>query len=136
MGHQLSMSFELICLLDWLLKNKKDSLRKLIQEAVAADFIVSLEGEKNVNLAERLHETVTDFIFAFEDILLAELSQGLQDSRASEVGGYDLVDEETLTLRLQQVRNNANNKRDQAVERELVRRLLRRWKPTSSDPVN
>ena len=38
MGHQLSLSFELVCLLDWLITHKKDDLSRLIKQAVDSDF--------------------------------------------------------------------------------------------------
>ena len=61
MGQQLSLSLELVLLLDWLLKNRKDTLHLLVKEAIEKDLAKRLntisDGEYiklQVDLVERL----------------------------------------------------------------------------------
>ena len=75
MGHQLSLSFELICLLDWLLKNKTESLKRLITQAVNQDLLENLgDAGDHLVMNNRLHQRVIEFVVFLEDELLKELS--------------------------------------------------------------
>ena len=84
MGHQLSLSFELICLLDWLLKHEKESLKKLITQAVDRDLLAKLsETKDHLTMSNRLHQRVIEFVVFLEDELLKELSKGALKSDES-----------------------------------------------------
>ena len=73
MAQQLSLSFELICLLDWLIKNKKEQLAELISQAVDSDFTTALNEEiDDAQLLERLYNGVIDFVSFFEETLVGK----------------------------------------------------------------
>ncbi|MBM3894300.1 hypothetical protein FJ366_01770 [Candidatus Dependentiae bacterium] len=74
MSTNLSVSFELICLMGWLLKKDKHALRELIQKALSggvADAIYDLQASKPAELSDTMEKTVSEF-FEYVESILAE----------------------------------------------------------------
>ena len=74
MSTNLSVSFELICLMGWLLKKDKQALKELIQKALAggvADAISDLQSSKPAEISDVMEKTVSEF-FEYVEAILAE----------------------------------------------------------------
>jgi len=141
MGHQLSLSLELILLLDWFLKHGKDRLRLLVNEALKSELATNLESINDrdyVKMLDELHDTVFDFIIFLEDTMVdgldeLDLISGLEgvSSRRKKMA----LDTKTLLLNVQQAKRQCNLP-NQETEQELFKKLLEAWDPATNEPVN
>ncbi|MCK4517735.1 hypothetical protein KAT92_03100 [Candidatus Babeliales bacterium] len=78
MGEQISLSLELIYLMDWLLKYRAGKLRLLVQEAVengVALGVPNLSDGEYAQELDQLNDVAIKFIFSLEDMLIKELKK-------------------------------------------------------------
>ena len=134
MGRQLSLSFELILLFKWFLKNGKNKLRLLIREAVDAGLAEKLEKLDDRDYADMvltMHDDVLDFVLFLEDELWDELER--KDVSISRVIDKEMLDEKMLLLGATRVKSGAlvDEKKE-----ELLKKLLQSWKPESGETIN
>ncbi|MBU1008271.1 hypothetical protein KKA53_04305 [Candidatus Dependentiae bacterium] len=148
MSHQLSLSLELILLLDWFLKHGKKQLRSLVKEAAKKNLANELEDISDrdyVRMLDGLQNTVADFVVFLEDSLLDSLDEVdadvcawcAQDAMEPIIKVLDnnVLDPKTLWLSIQQTRKN-RTLHEHEVKREFFRQILKNWKPPSSESVN
>jgi transcription termination factor NusB len=150
MSQQLSLSFELILLFDWFLKEGRKTLQSIVKEAVTKNISEKLENVDEGEYSEamdQLHQTVLDFIQFLEETMSKELetsvsSFNFKDKIEPLMQSIDdkSIDSKTLWLSIQKTKKKFLQKPDDAkldsVEQELLRELLKNWKPTSNEPVN
>ena len=118
MAHQLSLSFELILLFDWFLKEGQGRLQELVKEAVDKDIINKLDKVVDLDASpEALHRTVLDFIAFLEMMMMDELER-------RDVVPLNL---DALWIDLQQGKGKSG---------ELLKRFLKNWNPHSEESVN
>lgn len=142
MSHQLSLSLELILLLDWFLKNGKKQLRFLVKKAAEKDLARDLENISDhdyVQMLDSLQDTVASFVVFLEDALLDCLEEidadvGASLSVCSQLDSHAL-DTRTLWLSLQQTRKKRALP-EQEVKQEFFKQLLKNWKPGTGEVVN
>ena len=70
MGQQLSVSFELICLLDWLCNESREDLQKLVKKAInngLGETLENMSEEDYLELLSRMQEIVVDFTNILEE---------------------------------------------------------------------
>ena len=78
MGEQISLSLELIYLMDWLLKYRAGRLRLLVREAVENGVSLGVHEMSDREYAQeldQLNEVAVKFIFSLEDMLVKELKK-------------------------------------------------------------
>lgn len=165
MSYQLSLSFELICLMDWLLKNKGSKLKDLVKEAVdkqLADSLEKMSEHDYVKMASRMHDVVIDFVIFLEDMLIEELEGVSPDLNVREkmfpaIKHMDIAkfDINAVWLSMQQAKIKFMKKRqrhsgdiigakvaskskisDDDIKQELFKQLLKNWQPKGKEPVN
>jgi hypothetical protein len=147
MSQQLSLSFELILLFDWFLKEGRDTLRAVIKEAVANDIskrLENLDEEEYVAAMDQLHQTVLDFIQFLEETMSKELETSVSSVHFKNkveplMQALDdkSIDSKTIWLSIQKTKKKfLSDAKLDSVEQELLRELLKNWKPTSNEPVN
>lgn len=150
--NNISLSFELICLMSWLLKNEKQAVNALIKQAVKHGFTENLElmGEQeNGLMSEQLYTTVLDFLIFLENSLIKQLD----DAVTSNSDQKELLptlkkidahfDSRTLLASIRQAKSrlakynkklqDENKKETQQV---LFESMLTNWKPNEEDLVN
>lgn len=153
--NNISLSFELICLMSWLLKNEKQGVNTLIKQAVRSGFTEKLESmseQENTVMAEQLYTTVLDFLIFLEDTLIKQLEE--VDTLSTEQndllpmlkkidGSFDtrslLLSIRQAKARLTQQKSSELNNTDlpkQEVQQVLFETMLGNWKPNDEDPVN
>ena len=151
MGHQLSLSLELILLLNWFLKHGKDRLRGFIKEALDGELSQSLENISDrdyIKKLDQLHDTVLDFIIFLEDALLDGLDevdsvtrQGIAQRERHKIEPIMQVlesrtlDTRTLLLNVQKAKKQCDLP-EQEVKQELFKKMLDNWDPTTNEPIN
>ena len=156
MAESFSLSLELICLMNWILKHEKSKLRALVKEAINNGFseelsqIDSYETD-DINDLNQLHTTILDFLIYLEDSLLETLEKKVFANNSKENLNTTLqkinpqiVDPQTIWRSMQQTStkltknhptttSNQNEKRAKDV---LFSQLLKNWKPANNEPLN
>ena len=115
MSINISLSFELICLVNWLLKNEKQLINALVKQALKNGFAQELEkidSTHSVENPEELYATVIDFLLFLEKNLLKNLETVSVDTHTQEEIlpvvkklDADNIDVRTLWLSMQQTKN-------------------------------
>ncbi len=125
MSTQISLSFELICLVSWLLKNEKAMLNTLVKHAIQHGFVDELQQLENADQAntnENLYETLLDFLEHLEQTLIKNLETIHVDHKtkdeilpALQKIENDSLDFKTVWLSMQQTKAKVNKKHHKAV---------------------
>ena len=155
MNSSLSLSFELIYLMGWLLKRDKAKLKKLVAEAIEQGFIDEVDALSDADyllLSDQMQSTVEQFMESLEDAI----TEGVQSMHGSEPMHQDLaptlkkfdtdlLDEKTLSLSMQQTKKKLSHKKKHHAKQEslvpvdaeansiLFERLLKNWNPSKKD---
>ena len=155
MNTSLSLSFELIYLMGWLLKNEKKMLNALIKHAIKkglAQDIKSLNPTDFSQVSDKLYNVILDFLLYLEDSLAKNLDNIQLDTKTEDailpsVKKIDLenLDLSTIKLSMQQAKSQLNNleaiaDNDQAFEEDakklLFEQILKNWMPTKNESLN
>ena len=154
MNTSLSISFELIYLINWLLKNQTEDLNKLVQNALNKGFaekLVQLNEENQSKLAEEMPVAILDLLFYLEDSLLDNLEEmeltSLQgEALAPIIKKIDSsnIDTNTLWISLQQAKEaiakskieNRNPIKQNNSKKILLEKILQNWKPGQDETLN
>lgn len=132
---QLVLSYELLQLLEWLVENEAEPLKKIIKRSLSKGLNKKLQRQDNLNSAE-LQRSVVDFLELLE-VLLFESNQEVEVSdviRKNLMPAIDHIDTSNLTLAtIQSSAAIASTKKEknpsENAEELLFKELLKRWKP-------
>lgn len=157
MSSNLSLSFELICLMGWLLKHDKEKLKLLVKEAVEHGLAGELD---NINSADylaasdQMHTTIEDFMEYLENLLIEsvegadviEADIAARDTLMATVKKIDnqTFDNRTLWLSMQQAKSQLIKKmkaeqqssEEQEAKLMLFDQLLKNWSPSNNEQMN
>lgn len=155
MNTSLSLSFELIYLMGWLLKNEKKMLNALIKHAIkkgVAQDIKSLNPADFSEVSDKLYNVILDFLLYLEDSLAKNLDNVQLDTKTEEaiLPAIKKIDQEaldinTIKLSMQQAKSQLNEQDLQAGEGEtfeedakklLYEQILKNWMPTKNEDLN
>ena len=151
----LSLSFELICLMNWLLKNEKHLLNNIIKQALANGLDNSLRtiSQKEYQQdSEQLYNTILEFLILLEDLLAHNLQTIKLDSKTEEAifpalrkmdaNNLDLnalrvsMQETKSALSKKEFKNISQSEYSQQATLRLFQQFLKHWKPTKNEPLN
>lgn len=150
MNSSLSLSFELIYLIGWLLKNEKRMLNSMIKHAVKnglAHDLQSINSDDQSKMAEELYNTILDFLVFLEDSLADNLDNLTLDMKTEKVihpalkkFDQDNIDLHTLKVSLQQTKTELckknekeNNTTTEEAKTVLFQHILKNWKPSKNE---
>lgn len=153
MTTNISLSFELICLLNWLLKNKKQDLNSLTKQALENGFLQDLEAlsyAEEQKEPDQLYTTVLEFLIFMEESLAKNLETIYLDNATKEaiypaLKKIDLgnLDAKTILISMQQTKSKIRLNRKKSLEQNkqnptniLWEQILKNWKPTKKEPMN
>jgi hypothetical protein len=152
MSTSLSLSFELVSLMKWLMKHKKHELAAMVNQAVESGFLELgglAEDPEYSNVDEYVHNAVAGFMEALESALLdgmehnLDSKQGLNALLANSIGSFDKtdIDQKTLWTSLQQakslfVKTKKDSKNDDGdLKDALFKSVLENWSPADEEVV-
>jgi len=155
MDSNFSLSFELVCLMDWLLKNGDQQMVDLIKFAINNGFAAELEkidDKKYAQITDQLPSIILEFLLTLEDILFESLEKVELDTKSKEklipaIKKIDThsIDFKTIWLSMQQTKSSLvkdNTKKAtketkaKNAKRILFEKLLKNWDPTQNEPLN
>ena len=148
--NQLTISYELLCLLSWFLEHDLEKFRKLIGKALAAglddeikQIEISGDYRNDPQLAQEMHYTMIDFFSILETILFQSMNEytvqkAKQKNLMPAIEHIDAAHCDDNIVRTSVERANAFSERtDKHTPQEILfKELLRRWKPTKKSAMN
>lgn len=145
--NQFVLSYELICLLQWLMDHDADKLKKIIDKALASGLKTKLQKEsmhaEQLGDLEEIQENIIDF-FAMMESLLVESLHEQAVKRALENDLMPSIDQIDTTVCDNATVRSCVEKATSTIERNpkenpkelLFKELLRRWKPSKESTLN
>ena len=154
MSTNLSVSFELICLMGWLLKKDKTALQQLIQKALAggvSDSIAQLQSSRPSEISDTMAETVTEF-FEYIETVIAQGVPGVKSGRG--VGSFldpelkkldqHALDPKVVWLAISQTKEAVSaisiglseQEKNDLFKHELYKNLLKNWTIAADEALN
>ncbi len=145
-NNQLTISYELLYLMQWLLENEPARLKKLIVQALQKGLKEEMQDaakQKEFATDEELHYSVVDFLTLLEDLL----QEAISEQRIKKVSEHNLMpalnqidDAECGSDLVKASIAKASSRLEehpQANAQELLfKELLKSWKPTKKTVVN
>lgn len=140
---QLTVSYELLLLLNWIITHEKDRFKKIIHKSLKTGLLVELEktnrmNEANNALAHRLQGNVIDFFNLLELLLHDAVSETLEKTASQNklmetIDHIDatVCDTDTVRSSIQEISATLNENPTANAKEMLLKEVLRRWKPTN-----
>lgn len=156
MTTQISLSFELISLLSWLIKHEKALLNSLVKHALDHGFAEQfdqLDASQFRGNQEDLYTTVLTFLEFLEASLIKNLETVQLDTQTKDsiipalqkIEG-DSLDQKTLWLSMRQAKARmvkdaqkeavVEKKNNQKAAEILFEQILKNWKPNNKEAMN
>lgn len=158
MSASLSLSLELVLLMDWLLKHEKKTIKRLVKKVLTKgleneiDLVDTFYQEKlldmDSDISQELHNSILDFLIFLEDILLSNLNekQILEEpnfTKTLQKLNKQKLDGKAVLLSLKHTNNKIGNNTDKTktkkhdeIKNILFSELLKNWMPKNNEPVN
>jgi hypothetical protein len=156
MAAQISLSLELVYLINWMLTHQRTQVSVLVKQAVKQGFVEelsALEEVGNAQSADFLHATLTDFLDFLEKNLVKQLetvslSDATKDAVVPALRKVDMKNLDFKTVwssmqhtkaRLGTPKTPRRTKKASASQNAtdiLFEELLKNWKPDNKETVN
>ncbi len=135
---QLTLSYELLYLLQWLIEHEQETLKVLIQEAVRHQRNATYLQKEHVYVAhdEELQQNIVDF-FELMDVLLYEtleeesIHKAVQMNLMPSLNHIDSAacDTDTIQSSVDEVTAHLDAHPEQNAKDTLYKELLKQWEP-------
>ncbi len=152
MNANVSLSFELILLLNWLAKHEKTQLNNLVKHALENGFVQEIEKfspDDYPKVTDQFYNSILEYLLFLEQALLKNLTAMNVDEVANNAIlpiikkiDFENLDIKTLWISMQQTKAKIS-KKQKATDQEpdqinnlLFERLLKNWKPNKKSPLN
>ena len=144
---QFAISYELICLLKWILDHDTNKLKKIVTKSLSSGLKEKLR-DKNYfsneeNVLEDIHQTILEFFVIMEDILLEALSEeaiktALEQDLIPDIEKIDSTecDDATVMFSVEKATSKIKKNSNDNPKNLLFEELLKRWKPSKKNIVN
>ena len=139
---QILLSYELLCLLQWLATHKTDKIKKMISKALANGLDHELQKKDTIsqfNLTEDIQDGIVDFFAMLESLLLEAseehaVNKALENNLMPAIGQIDssICDDATVRSSIEGATSQMQ-KTDENPKELLLKELLKRWKPTNKN---
>ncbi len=144
--NQFVLSYELICLLRWLMDHDSAKLKKMVMHALMSGLKDELERNNPLDDAttlENIQESIIDFFEMFEALLL-ESTNELAIQKAFEqdlIPAIDQIDstvcdDATVRSSIEKATSDIDKHPQKNPKELLFKELLRRWKPNKKNALN
>ncbi len=140
---QVLLSYELLCLLQWLATHKADTLKDIIGQALSDGLAHELQKKDTIsqfNIAEDIQEGIIEFFSMLESILLEAseehaIQKALENNLMPAIGQIDssLCDDTTMRLSIEGAASQLQKTTGANPKELLMKEILKRWKPLHKD---
>jgi hypothetical protein len=133
---QLTLSLELLRLLQWLVEHEQDSLKRLITRSLNQGLAATIKRNNAIEDHE-LHNGIINFFTLIEIIMLEALNEHttrttLQRHLIPAINCIDTsaCDTHTVQASIEQVTSKMHTNPQENPRELLIKELIKRWKPT------
>lgn len=136
--NQLTVSYELLYLVQWLLENESDALKKLINHALENGLKQDLQTAINSELknTEDIQYSIVDFLALLETLLHENISEQnmrriMEKKLMPAIDNIDNkeCDKATVDFSVEKATSKIENNPEQNPQEILFQELLKCWKP-------
>ncbi|MCK4499558.1 hypothetical protein KAU11_03625 [Candidatus Babeliales bacterium] len=137
MSATLSLSLELVSLLEWLLKNKKETMQTFVKESVEQGLVTdnSFEDANPETIALYVHKVVMGLLEFLEESLVEKLGDddkdngGINKQFAMTIEHLDQssFDPDVVWLSVQQAKSALLREGSNEAREALLKKLLKNW---------
>ncbi len=143
---QFVLSYELLCLLRWLIEHDADKLKKIIAKAVASGLHEEMQRTDNtseLNLSEDMQHSIIDFFELLEDLLFDTVNEHVVQ-KAKEKNLFPTIDQidsticddATVRFSVEKVTKKIDHNPNTNAKEQLFKELLKRWNPHNKNIKN
>lgn len=140
---QFAISYELLCLLRWLVENDGDKLKKLITRAVGRGLNEKIEHIRTYSDSEALedaHENIIEFFGTLEAMLIdtmqeQAINQAFERKLMPAIEQIDTTacDDTLVQVSLEKAHSKIAHNPDKNPQEILLTEILKNWKPTKKE---
>jgi len=132
---QLVLSYELLQLLEWLIENEAESLKKIIKRALSKGLNKKLKTQETINTAN-IQTSVIDFLELLEILLFesnheVNVSDVIRKNLMPAIDHIDITSFNAATVESSAAIASTKKEKNPSENAEelLFKELLKRWKP-------
>lgn len=137
---QFTISYELLCLLRWLVEHDIDGLKTIITTAIKSGLhaeLQKIDTVSDLNLdSSGIEDTIGDFTKMLELLLLDAMDDEMvikakQKKLMGDINQIDttLCDDDTVRISLEKTTNSLDHNPDANPKEQLYKELLKQWQP-------
>lgn len=144
--NQLVISYELLCLLQWLIDHDAEKVKRIIVKALAnglKDKVQQTEHFENMRTLEDMQQGLADFFGTLETLLL----EALHEHAIKHVVNKNLMpaidqidstvcDDATVRFSIEKASSKIENNPKENPQDLLFKEILKRWKPSKKNILN
>lgn len=143
---QFVLSYEILCLLRWLVEHDAQKLHKLVSKAVASGLLDEIHKAREAQSEEQMEEiqySILEF-FSLLDVLITQsaneqtVQRAMQKNLMPAIDQIDsnVCDDETVRSSVEKVTSKAEHNTKENPKDLLFKELLKRWKPHDKNILN
>lgn len=141
---QLTMSYELLYLLQWLIEHDNNRLKQVIKLALDQGLREEMQKIEKINEPlDEMYHTIIDFFELMEDLLTESIKEHVE-KKAKEKKLMPTIDQidstvcdnETMRFSIEQATTKLEDDPDVNPQEQLFKELLRSWKPHNKNIMN
>jgi len=143
---QFIISYELICLLKWLVENDSPKFKKIISKALASGLKKELTQKDRINneyVMEDIHHTILDFFGMLESALMETINKqaaqkALEKNLIPSIDQIDstVCDDATVRCSVEKATSKIDENAKESPRELLLKELLKHWKPNKKYTIN
>lgn len=143
---KLIISYELLQLMEWMVENESEPLKKFIAKALKHGFEVRLKEVKKYKefySPEQMQNTIIDFLGLLEVLLFEitneqEVNNVIQKNMMPAIDHIDInnCDSSILKTSIDVATSKIQKKPKENVQEIFLKELLKRWKPSKNNISN
>jgi len=145
-SNQFVLSYELVCLLQWLMDHDAHKLKKIVSNALSAGLQDELQKTDALELPgdlEEIQESLIEFFGMLEALLLESMHEhavkkALEKNLMPSIDQIDstVCDDATVRFSVEKATSNIDNNPEKNPKELLFKELLKRWKPNKKTILN
>lgn len=143
---QFVLSYELLYLLQWLIDNESETLKKMINRAIKQGFKEQRMQSNDiveVQISDNIQQSIVDFLGLLDTLLMESTNENsvqkvLQSNQIPALNHIDssVCDNETVQGSLDKTTSKLKGHPEQNAQEILLKELLKRWKPQKKNVAN
>lgn len=140
------LSYELICLLQWLMEHDAHKLKKIVTDALASGLKEKFRKNNKLDDTmglEDIQESIVDFFGMLETLILESLNEqavkkALEKNLMPSIDHIDATECDDATVRssIEKATSSIEKNPQENPTELLFKELLKRWKPNKKNILN